>query len=77
VAQLIAAACENPKYLREDYTGNCTLDAPIRVTYACTKVNKTVAVPVKPVQNFSDVKDYYRSVNHFRQVDMGLQSDEE
>lgn len=77
VAQLIAAACENPKFLREDYTGNCTLDAPIRITYTCSKVNKVVAVAQKPVQNFDDVKEYHRTVNHFRQVNEGLLNDEE
>ena len=77
VAQLVAAACENPKFLRQDYTGNCTIDAPIRITYTCSKVNKVVATPQKPYQSFGDVKDYYRTVNRYRQVDEGLRSDDE
>jgi hypothetical protein len=77
VAQLVAAACENPKFLREDYTGNCTLDAPIRVTYSCTKVNKLVAAPRQPFQNFGDVNNYYRTVNRYRQVEEGLQNDDQ
>jgi hypothetical protein len=77
VAQLVAAACENPKFLREDYTGNCTIDAPIRVTYSCSKVNKVVAVAQAPLQNFGNVKQYQQTVNHFRQIDEGLQSDDQ
>jgi len=74
VAKLITAACENPQYLREDYTGNCTIDAPIRITYSCSRVNRAVAVPQKPYGAPGDVKDYYRTVNKYRQIDEGLLS---
>jgi len=77
VMRLVTAACVNPKFLRQDYTGNCTIDAPIRITYSCTKVNKLAATPQKPYQSFGDVKNYYRTVNRYRQVDEGLRSDDD
>ena len=77
VAQMVAAACTNPRFLREDYTGDCTLDAPIRVTYTCTKVNNLVAVPKDPLKGFATVREYNTRINHFRQVDEGLLNDDQ
>ena len=66
VAQMVAAACTNPQFVREDYVGNCTIDAPVRVTYRCTSVNKAVSVPQKPFGTAYDVKSYYNSTAFYR-----------
>jgi hypothetical protein len=48
IAAMVAAACEHPQFIRNDYVGDCTIAAPVRVTYKCSKVNRSVAVQLKP-----------------------------
>lgn len=40
---LVADACETPQMVRQDLTGYCTLVQPIRVTFACSRVDREVA----------------------------------
>jgi hypothetical protein len=52
VKQMIDAACSDPKFLRTDHTGNCTLLQPVRVTYSCSRVDAKVMTVTPPYGAF-------------------------
>ena len=45
---MVAAACENPQMVRQDLTGHCTMVQPVRVTFACSRVDTEVAKIERP-----------------------------
>ncbi len=52
VKQMIDAACTDPKFLRIDHTGNCTILQPTRVTYSCSRVDAKVMTVTPPYGAF-------------------------
>jgi hypothetical protein len=45
---MVAKACENPQMVRQDITGECTMLQPIRVTFACSRVDAEVVKVERP-----------------------------
>lgn len=45
---LVGGACENPRLLRQDLTGYCTLVQPIRATFACSRIDREIVKVERP-----------------------------
>ena len=51
---MIGKACENPRMVRQDLTGFCTLIQPVRATFACSRVDTEVAKVEQPFGKFGE-----------------------